>query len=470
MLVRNSSITASAFESDLAGGASVLAKLLLAFGALHGLLFAFDLWRDYAGFLHADRAYQRANWIGDLMEQSTLAGFGETLTRQGVIGDYVFQYAAWVTGGRWLVILMQVALALISIACLYRMIAYATRSQSVAVAGAALYGLLPHTLTFAHQLASEAVAIPLLVIGLYYFHRYLQDERRSTLIASALLLGAAVTVRPILILVPFGLAASLWLTSPKGRLGWTVRRSGWLSLALLPIMAWVGFFYVATGDASIGRTGATVSGNLAAKIGILSQSLPAEERADVVARYASSGSTSLTRYLEFAAEHPKLVLSSALKDAAVFSAKSGASRLTVDYLDLAPNRDRLQGVDPMPEAGWRRTWQNQGFGAAVRFAIENAGPIPLALEAAAGLATLSVTLFMLAAAAALAFDARWRAELGRERVALLLSCLFLAGVALGSSQIVDEFQSRHRFIADFAIVLLAAVGAQYAFQRRLRRR
>src|SRR5688572_2768284 len=94
-----------------------LARLLAPFVLLHVAMFAYDM-QHPERFFYADRAGDRivsmdrllAAWhsSGDVL--SVLAG-------RGIIGDWLPHAALYLTGGMTLVVLAQVLLALVSIAC-----------------------------------------------------------------------------------------------------------------------------------------------------------------------------------------------------------------------------------------------------------------------------------------------------------------------------------------------------------------
>src|SRR6185312_4618584 len=95
-------------------------RLLLAFAAIHAAMFAYDLHHPER-FLRADRADERLqsvqSFIGALQSGGDVASF---FASHGVPGDWLPQALLYLAGGPLLVIAVQIALALASILCVWR--------------------------------------------------------------------------------------------------------------------------------------------------------------------------------------------------------------------------------------------------------------------------------------------------------------------------------------------------------------
>src|SRR5689334_20259157 len=126
-------------------------RLLVFFGAIHAAMFAYDL-RHPSSFLNCDRASERIevvrSFIDALQSGGDLEGF---LAAHGVPGDWLPQALLYLAGGQYLVIAVQIALALLTISCVWRIAGRLKLGPAAAGAAAALYGLLPHSLVFPHQ-------------------------------------------------------------------------------------------------------------------------------------------------------------------------------------------------------------------------------------------------------------------------------------------------------------------------------
>ena len=395
-------------------------RLLLAFAAIHAAMFGYDLHHPER-FLFTDRAGERMDTVRGFLDLlhggGDLAGF---LATHGVPGDWLPQALLYFAGGQFLVIAAQIALALLSISCVYRLGIAVRLGEGGAIAAAALYGLLPHTLVLPHQLASEAIFIPLVVLGFAL----------PVGAGSGLALGAATLVRP----VPL-----LWLPLhpffEKGAARW---RTLFLLAALGPMLGWMGFIYLASGEVSMGRSSHDVGHNLYVRAHRMAASLPEEERP--AERPAGQTTMSVREYLGFVARHPDAAASHGVRDVFTLSVKSGIERLVLDYLDLFPgSRAALQDSNE----GWRVQVERHGL----RAALAQMWRTQAGLVFVSGLAAAFFVAFM-ALALVGAFST--------NRLRLLLAGFVL--YVFFTAQAIDAAQSRHRAPAEFALCVLAVAG------------
>ncbi|HET7198211.1 MAG TPA: hypothetical protein VFI86_06055, partial [Burkholderiales bacterium] len=382
---------------------------------------AYDL-RHPARFLNADRAGERFADIQGFGEALRSGGALAWLAGHGIAGDWLPQGVLYLAGGQYLVIAAQVALALASVAWLREIALGAGLDERRASAAATLYALLPHTLVFPHQLASEALFVPLVVLA------FRQGSR------GGLALGVATLVRPLTVLWPL------------------VAARGWrfVAAALLPLLAWMTFVLAATGEFSMGRSGHDLGHNLRERMEriaatLAGRSLPGSERP------AAGKTATLGEYLGFVARHPLAALRHSARDMVALCCKSGIERVTLDYLDLFPEaRGRLQASD----GGWRSALEQRGFGGALA-GLLSAQP---ALVLSSALAAVLFTGLM-----ALALGGALALRRNREAMRLALFVLYVFATA----QAVDAAQSRHRAPAEFALCVLALAGWA-ALERRRR--
>lgn len=394
-------------------------RLLLVFGAIHAALFAYDL-RHPERFLFADRAGERIGVMRafiDALQGSDLPGF---LASHGVPGDWLAHALLYLAGGQFLVIAVQIALALLSISAVVRLGRAARLGERGAIAAAALYGLLPHALVFPHQLAAEAIFVPLVVVGFAI----------PIGAGSGLALGAATLVRPVTLLwLPlhpfFEKVAARW-------------RGLFLLAALGPMLAWIGFIYVASGEISMGRSSHDLGHNLYMRVHRMAAALPEDERP--AARPAGQTTLTVREYLAFVARHPQAALNHGARDVLTLAAKSGIERLVLDYLDLFPEaRAALQDT----REGWRARLERHGArGALAEIWREQA-----ALVLVSGGAAVLFALFM-----GLALVGAFSSNRLRLMLALFVLYIFF------TAQAIDAAQSRHRAPAEFALCLLAVAG------------
>jgi hypothetical protein len=405
---------------------------------LHILMFGYDL-QHPDRFLNADRAIARMQVIEGF--EQILRDGGDSvsyLTGHGIIGDWLPQAILYLCGGQSAVIAVQVLLALLSILWVRDIGLRLGLTAPTACAAALLYGLLPHTLVLPHQLASEAIFVPLVVGSFALFAR--AAETRGLTGAGALL-GVATLVRPVTLLWPL-LCAPFMPATPRARVRY-------LLAALGPLLLWMLFIFGATGEFSMGRSSYDLDHNLYLRAQHIAATLPASERS---VRGGGDPTLSLREYAAFVSDHPGAVLAHSARDLLVLSTKSGVERIAFDYLDFAPaQRMELQS----PANGWRRQLELHGVWAGLR-EISNRNP-SLTLAAAGG-ALLFSGLMLLAAVGAFvwlrAAPDDTAASTRGLRIMLAAFPLYIVTV----SQVVDAAQSRHRAPAEFALCLLAAAG------------
>lgn len=428
-------------------GAIVLAIAVM----LHGAMVAFDL-RHPERFLWADRAGQRVEKIEGFersLEQGTVLPY---LGSHGILGDYLPHALLHGAGGPVLVIGAQVALFLLSLCCLLRLAAEVTGSPRWAAAAGLLYVLHPHSLVLAHQLAAEALFIPLVVISFYLYGRYFFGERGSVgwLLAGSLVLAAATLIRPVALLWPVVFAASVALVLRRSRPALWV-----LVPAIVPVMAWAAFVQSQTGEFSLGKSAHDHSVNLYERVRLVAETLPEPERGALMTKLLRNEDRRLgvLDYGRLSLEHPGAFAQHAVRDAAVFIGKSGIERLMIDYLGLG-STERTSVQDP--HTGWRRVLEREGLLAGLR-SVYDRWPVTL-VSSLVGVA-FQLPLMMLAAYGMWLVVRRIRSRewLAGKRVmglALILFPLYIFAV----STAVDAMQSRHRAPAEFALFILAALS------------
>ena len=387
-------------------------------------MFAYDLHHP-GRFLRADRADERLqsvqSFIDALQSGGDLSSFFAT---HGVPGDWLPQALLYLTGGQFLVIAVQIALVLASISCVYRIGRSIGLGERGALWSAAIYGALPHTLVFPHQLASEAIFVPLVVFGF----------AMAVGVRSGLFFGLAALIRPVTLLWP---PVHVVLSRAKAA---TSRETFFFVAALAPMIAWTAFIYVQTGEVSIGRSNHDLGHNLYERVQRMGASLPQSERPRV--RPLGYTTMNIREYLSFVAHHPAAAAEHSARDFATLAAKSGIERLAIDYLDLFPqSRVALQDSD----SGWRAQVEQRGLARALLDLWHAQAGL---LLVSGGAAVLILAFMALAVMGAFSMD--------RGRLILAAFALYIFFTA----QAVDAAQSRHRAPAEFALCLLAVAGWQ----------
>jgi hypothetical protein len=409
-------------------------RLLLPFALIHAAMLGYDAAHP-GRFLNADRADERIKFIVGLPDAFASGQTAAYIVGHGVPGDWLPQGLIYLAAGQTTLIVVQVALALLSIVWVRDIGRRAGLGEQGATLAAALYALLPHALVFPHQLASEALFVPLVILAF-------RASGRNAGFASGLAIGVATLVRPLTLLWPVVQSAVLPL-STRGR-------TRLLIAAFAPVLGWMGFQFVQSGEFSMGHSSHDLGRNLYERVGRMAAALPEEER--LAARPAGERSLLLREYLAFVIAHPVLAAVHSGRDVAALSVKSGIERLTLDYLDLFPQgRRELQDAS----GGWRARVERLGFAGALK---ELGGRAPL-LTVTSAVAALLFLLFMLLAAVG-AWSCLKQRDADRLRLALFVVYIFI------TAQAVDAAQSRHRAPAEFALCLLAVAGWG-ALSRRL---
>ena len=384
-------------------------RLVAPLAALHAAMFAYDL-RHPERFLNGDRASERIEVMKGFFENTNSLDY---LASHGIPGDWLPHALLYLAGGQYLVIAVQVVLALLSVVWVLQIGRRLGLSEPQASAAAALYALLPHTLVFPHELSSEGLFVPLVVLAF----------RLGADGAGGLALGLATLIRPLTALWPL-----------------VVFRRRFIVMALAPLLAWMSFMFVATGEFSMGRSGHDLGNNLYFRMQRMASELPQAERPPE--RGPGETKATLGEYAAFVAAHPVLAAKHSARDLAVLTAKSGIERVVIDYLDFYPeSRRELQNG----ETGWRAQVEQRGAVAAL-VAVFREQP-GLIVSSAIG-AALFLVLMALAV-----YGAYSRI---RSREWLLLSAFVL--YVFATAQAVDAAHSRHRAPAEFALCILAVAG------------
>src|SRR5262249_35577761 len=139
-------------------------RLVVPLAALHAAMFGYDLAHPDR-FLHADRAGERIAAVQGFAQALQTGRLWGYTTSHGIVGDWLPQALLYVAGGAYFVIAVQVLLALASVLWVRDIGLRLGMAEGPARGAALLYALLPHTLVFPHQLASEAIFVPLVVLS-----------------------------------------------------------------------------------------------------------------------------------------------------------------------------------------------------------------------------------------------------------------------------------------------------------------
>ncbi len=450
---------------------SLSALLILAL-FVHGGLLLYDLAHPEA-FVHVDHGERRLRFIQGLMAST---GSSEELTdfatNHWIIGDYGLQAILYGLVGHYGLIVFQVFLTLLSIACLFKLALLLTGSQGTALLAASVFAFLPHTLVHPHLLASEAFFVPLVVFSFYFMGRCLVERPGLYyLLLSGLMIGLATLVRPVTVIWP-AVACVVAVITFRSRLqirNWL----GYLSVAYLPLLLWMLLMLSATGEFSMGKGSASLGSNLYTTVEFVSETLPPADRARIQEIYLTYGprdggeKMGVSQYLRFVTEYPLGYAEHQGRAAMMFFAKSGINKITKSYLQLFPEA-LIEIDDNETRQSWRERLEREG--TLDTFAYYYQRYNVLVLLAAIGGALFAVVMVLAIYGSVLLGIGYSRHEGTLGERCLQAQVLLFPWYVLAASMTSQRLQSRHRAPAEFAICLLFSVAASHLYASWKRRR
>lgn len=445
-----------------------ITRLIIYTGVLHALLLVYDIANPTA-FFNADRAADRMRAItGFLTALKSENGLLDFLGAHGVVGDYLPQAIMYGIAGQFGIIAAQIVLLLFSVRCLFDLALRLGMPPLLALGCTALYIHLPHTLVFPHQLASEAVFVPIFVIAVAKFANALTRSGNALQFAVAgLILGIATLVRPITLLWPV-VAVGIVALFAWRKIS-THSLASFVVCAFVPLTIWAMIVHSATGVWSLGPSGHDTAHNLYQRVHRMIDTMPPADKQNAKTIYTPAGADpdgtlSVGAYLRFSAEYPGTYFTHLAKDAVVFFGKTGLNKLLLDYLQMFPQAKRdLQNS----RESWRIKWEKDGPLATLAYLWDKYSSLLLVSVIASGACVIIVCLAALG-------TVRVLAEIQAKKLEPVTACLAAMTMAIpiyvfGVSQVVNAMQSRHRAPAEFAMILLAGLAIQYFAQRRTNR-
>lgn len=420
--------------------------IALLFLVVHALLAATIDANDPGAFLRADRAHERMHALQQLIEADSPQEFVRHLATHGVVGDYAAHALVYFMGARPAIIFTQIALALLSGIAVFRIGILIGLSRGMSALAMGIYLGLPHTLVFPHQLATEALHAPLVVISTWMLAEGLHERSSTMLLWSAVCIGVATLIRPISLLWPAvaGVATVLGRGPRHGAM--------YVGIASLPALAWMTFVAVQTGHFGLGESSHSMGRNLYLRVARITAAMPPVRRDAARATHLNSKDRSLgpVEYFRFTAEYPGASLNHVMRDAAAFFGKSGIERVTIDYLAARPGARAVQN----PNGGWRQQLERRGPIATLDYLWRTLGPV--LLVSLAGVAAM-IALVVLACMGALQFIRRCH-DIRNPATLLGLVLIAIVLYTFAFAQVVNAVQSRQRAPVEFAFVLLAVAG------------
>ena len=465
----------------------IAATLLGLYVMLHAAMLIYDFHHPGV-WLKADRANERVEQLGEvsLIADEQVAHIGEFpktggwrvrldyIGRHGAPGDYLMQVALYELGGLASMLLAQVTLCVLSVVCVYRMACTVLGQGRLPLLVAGIYALLPQTLIFPHQLSAEAWFVPLVIFGFYNMTRWFTLRAPHAPWLSGLYWAGAILTRPTPL--PFALLSALPFRrgsgggnsgsgSGSGNSGsrGSGRTAYYLAL-VIPVAAWVMMVHAYTGKWSLGEgTSASVGNNLMMRARFIADNFPPAAKEKAQQQYIEpamnrDGRLTVSEYARFCVDFSGSCTAQAGQDALNFFFKSGVERITLDYLGLLPEKERIetQLAHPGSSRGWAQVVRNRGVLAATEFYLAKY-PVIIATSLLAALAFGVVTLLYIAGAADALRGLLNKHAFDDRRLMLALFAIFPLYLFAASS-VVSSMQSRHRAAAEFAMLIVAGNG------------
>jgi hypothetical protein len=435
---------------------SIPAVLLGLYATLHLSMLAYDLTHPDV-WLKADRAEERIRLFGQF---SDLNGSGAKLAfigTHGVTGDYLVQKTLYDAGGLASLLIGQVALCLLSVLCVYRLACTFFGEGRLSLIVAAAYALLPQTLIFPHQLSAEAWFVPCVVFGFYFMSRWFVRGAPGCASRSGLFFAFATLTRPTVI--PFAALSGLIYRRGSNLMS---RGSYYIAL-LIPIAAWLIMVHAYSGRWTFAdKTSASVGNNLLVKALLISDNFPPDANDEAEQRYIDPARArgllmTVGEYARFCADYPVPCMKQVGQDALNFFLKSGIERVTLDYLGLIPEHERIetQTARRGSPLGWAQVVRRRGVLAAIESYLARY-PAVVGISLAAACAFGLLTLFYLAGAVD-SVVALMKRRTDDRAVVLALLAVF-PPYLFAASSVVSSMQSRHRAAAEFAMLIVAGNG------------
>ena len=434
--------------------------------ALQLILFAYDAAMKFYPIVHGDRSQLRWSALHALRGADPSSLMDTLTASQTVPGEYVFAYAAYALGGPAAIIVLQMVLFLLSLACVCAMAATFPWKNSVLVFGIG-YAILPHNLAFTHQLVTEAIATPFVVFFIYFYFRFCRSRLVSDALLAGLMLGVAIFVRPPLLLIAPALIAMHVLYRRYFWVGATRAAALLACIALLPMAVWTAAFTSHTGHFGYTSGVANFAWNLRSKV-YLVHARNGLEQPEALKRfstygdlYSDSAGISVGEFLGYASEHPLLFAQAAASDALIFLARGDASKVLVDHLGLGGNASFKD---------WRVMWSERGTAGLIEWGLSNADvTLVIVAETLLSLLTLACTLAAVAFCGWCLIRPREVADvIGDDSFAVVLMLTALLAAVFCSAQIVDQAQGRLRHPAEAGLMLLLGYAALYLQRTRAR--
>ena len=447
---------------------SHLAVITALFALIHGALLIHGFSRPEA-FMAGDRADARLEKINVVFfaaapqSDSTLAtefdGQGESspsagnrpnlttrLIAAGTPGDYAVHGMLHRLGGKTMVIAVQLLLAYVALICTYKLALLLGCSPPWALVSVLIYMVLPGSLILPHQLASESLYNPLVIMAFYLVCSHLErSSRMSILWAGLILLALAIGIRLPLLLYPFLLAPIVALIGDQNRL---FRAASVLAISFLVPISWALFIQTQTGQMRV----KSHDNNPALEFFKTAKKMSVVGDFEFDESAYPTGTMPMGEFVGFISEHPSAYARLKAMHVANLVLNPGIYSLAGHHLGL------LEGAGDTNY--WKGVRNREGYSGLLREIVRR-GPL-LAITIAMSLVLWG--LLLLGATYGLIVFLR-NEQPARVTKAVLVSFALYSCLIV---QVSTDVRWGHRTPIEFFMAILCAIGIQRLWARRQR--
>ena len=368
------------------------------------------------------------------------------LIETGTPGDYAIHGVFYRLGGEFGVIVVQLVCWYIALLCLYQLALLIGCSARFALLAVILYMILPGSLIYPHELASESLYNPLTLIGMYALCSHRESGFRYwKLLLGVSLLALAIALRFQLVLYPFVLAMVIAVYDRQRRIPQIALIC---AISFLIPISWALFVKSQTGEARIKSS----DNDVALEFYKTAQRVSSVGNFEFDETNYPDHTMGVSEFVGFISKHPTAYLRLKALHVVNLAANPGIYSLMGHHLNL------LEGAGD--KQYWQQLRNREGYGGVLREIIQR-GP-GLAITIALSLVAWCLFLLM----AVLGFFIFLRNPIPMKGTkAVLLSFAIYSCVIV---QVSNDVRWGHRTPIEFFLAILCVIALERISQRRKR--
>jgi hypothetical protein len=250
------------YKNVMSANRDALFSISLAFFSIHLILFLFDL-SDPAAFMRADRAMDRFSKIRALQDADTHSLLNVILN-SGPPGDFLQHALLFWIGGRYALIVVQIAVQYLTLIITYISAVRLTGSAMIALATGLYLVVMPGTLMDPHLLMTETWFAAFLTFGVLAICESVDSKGEWVVsyhncFVGFVSLALASSIRPQAMLIPVAITGFLFSRLRRNRR--PVLIACLTSYAMFPL-AWMVLRFLLAGEFGFGSSNADLPFNL----------------------------------------------------------------------------------------------------------------------------------------------------------------------------------------------------------------